>query len=131
MQMVAADMEKLRQKLADYDAGLIFNVDETGTFFKLFPRRTYICSFENKKPLPGTKAMRAKDIIAAYVCTNTTGTKVPMYIIGTAKNPRCFRLGASAVHYLSQKRLGRMANLFAAATMNCFGISSARYPAAP
>lgn len=33
MQMVAADMAKLRQKLADYDANCIFNVDETGLFF--------------------------------------------------------------------------------------------------
>ena len=125
MQMVAADMAKLRQKIGDYDADCIFKVDKTGLFFKLLPRRTCICSFENKKSLRGTKALRAKDRITAYICMNATGTKVPIYIIGTAKNPRCFRLGASAVHYLSQKTLGLMAKRLAAGTMNCFCRSSA------
>lgn len=100
---VATDMTKLREALTKYDAKCIFNVDETGLFFKLLPRRTYICAYENRKSVRGTKAMRAKDRVTAYVCTNATGVKVPMAIIGKAKSPRCFRIETPPVTYFSQR----------------------------
>eukprot|EP00171_Calliarthron_tuberculosum_P001839 IDg1839t1 len=89
---------KLRQSLADFRISNIYNVDETGLFFKLLPKRTYVLHHENKKTLRGVKAMKAKDQITAYVCSNADGTsKVPLSIIGTAKNPRAFRLAACPV----------------------------------
>lgn len=100
---VAQNMVTLRQALKEFDLDCIFNMDETGLFYKLLPRRTYICDFEDRKSVRGTKAMRAKDRITAYVCTNATGQKVPMSIIGTAKNPRCFRVERPPVHYSHQR----------------------------
>lgn len=41
--------------------------------------------------------------IAAYACTNPTGTKVPMAIIYKTKNPRFFRIGSLPVHDFSQR----------------------------
>lgn len=66
------------------------NVDVTGFFFKLFSGGTYISTFEDKKRLLGTKAMRARDRITAYIATNTVRTEVPFSIIGTALYLRCF-----------------------------------------
>lgn len=100
---VIPGMIQLRQDLSDYDVECIFNVDETGLFFKLLPRRTYVLELENFKSVRGTKAMKAKDRITAYVCTNAIGTKLPMAVIGKAKNPRCFRMNKPPVPYFSQK----------------------------
>ncbi len=48
--------------------------------------------------------MSANDRISAYVCTNADGSeKLPLAIIGTAKIPRCFRLGRPPVPYFSNK----------------------------
>lgn len=99
---VAEEMSEFRKRLSSFDVEHVYNVDETGLFYKLLPRRTYILSYENKKTLRGTKAMGAKDRITAYVCTNADGSqKLPMAIIGKAAKPRCFRLGAPAVPYFS------------------------------
>ncbi len=51
--------------------------------------------------------MSAKDRTTAYVCSNADGSeKLPLAIIGTAKNPRCFRLGSPPVPYFSNKTAG-------------------------
>ena len=85
-------MEAVRKACKDYPARNIFNVDETGIQYKLMPRRTYVCSFEDRKTLRGTKGMTFKDRVSAIVCSNADGTgKVRMAIIGKAKDPRCFR----------------------------------------
>ena len=100
---IDADIVALREKLGDYEPSNIYNVDETGLFFKFLPRRTYICTHEHKKSVRGTKAMKAKDRITAYVGTNADGTcKLLMAIIGKPMYPRCFRLGKPPVPYFSQ-----------------------------
>ena len=84
-------MEAIRLACLDYDMENIFNVDETGTFFRLLPKRTYLSTAENRKTARGTKAMKAKDRVSAYMCTNATGTgKVPIAIIGKSKSLGCF-----------------------------------------
>lgn len=103
---VSEGMRKLREKLIDYDVDCIFNMDETGLFFKLLPSRSYITSAENIKSVRGTKAMRAKDRITAFVCTNGIGTKLPLAIIGKPKNPRYVRIAKPPIPYLSQKMFG-------------------------
>ncbi|PXF47319.1 Jerky protein-like [Gracilariopsis chorda] len=42
---VAEDIRTLRQKLIKFDEDNIYNVDETGRFYKLLPRRTYVGTF--------------------------------------------------------------------------------------
>ena len=69
----------------------IFNVDEEDIFFRLLPKRTYLSRAENRKTAMGTKAMKAKDRVSAYMCANATGTgMVPIAIMGKFKSPRCF-----------------------------------------
>ena len=44
----------------------------------------------------GSKAMKAKDRITVILCVNSTGTcKIPPTVIGSAKNPRCFKDNSS------------------------------------
>ena len=98
------DIGILRSHLCDYDADCIYNIDETGLFYKLLPRRTYVSIWEDRKSLGGIKAIKGKNRVTAFVCTNATGThKLPMAIIGTAKQPRCFKIRAPAVPYFQQK----------------------------
>ncbi|PXF47641.1 Jerky protein-like [Gracilariopsis chorda] len=104
LSIVATGISSLREQINDFDADCIFNMDETGLFFKLFPKRTYVLASEDRKRLRGTKDMKAKARVSVYVCTDSTGLhKVPLAIIGAAKNPRCFRKGEPAVTYFSQE----------------------------
>ncbi len=52
--------------------------------------------------------MSAKDCITAYVCMNAEGSeKLPLAIIGKAKNPGCIRFGRPLVPYSSKKAAWR------------------------
>lgn len=88
---------KIREQLEGFDVELIFNMDETGLFFRCFPRGTYVTRSEdaaglNRKTARGSKAMKAKDRCTVVACCNTTGSlKVPLAVISTAKNPMVFR----------------------------------------
>ena len=100
----ADSMIKIRDRLREFQVENIYNVDETGLFYKLLPRRSYIMAYEKKTTLRGTKQIDVKDRITAYVCTNADGSrKLPMAVIGKAANPRCFRLGTPPVPYFSNK----------------------------
>ena len=102
--VVSFGIARLRGQLQDYDANCIFNMDETGLFFKLFPKRTYVLPGENRKNLRGTKDMKTKSRVSVYVCSDATGLhKVPLASIGTAQIPRCFRKGPPAKPYFSQR----------------------------
>ena len=101
---VAGDISQLRSNLAQYPPDHVYNMDETGLFFKLLPRRTYVLESEGRRTVRGIKAMKAKDRITAFLCTNADGSqKVDLSIIGKAQNPRCFRMGKPDVQYFSQK----------------------------
>ena len=101
-------MDKFRSAigLMGYKPENIFNMDETGLFFRTIPNRTYIMGSETDKQQAGrgSKAMKAKDRVAVILCVNSTGTcKIPPTVIGSAKNPRCFKDNPPSVPYLNQK----------------------------
>ena len=65
----------------------IYNVDETGLFYKLLPDRTYTFKGEN---CHGGK--RSKERITLLLGSNMTGTdKLKPLVIGKAAKPRCFK----------------------------------------
>ena len=90
------EIAKIREQLEGFDVELIFNMDETGLFYRCFPRGTYVTRVEgaagvNKKTARGWKAMKAKDRCTVVACCNTTGSlKVPLAVIHTAKDPMVF-----------------------------------------
>lgn len=82
----------------------IFNVDETGLYWKCLPTTTLAA--ENEKNAPGYKA--SKDRITVMCCSNVSGThKSKLVVIGKAKKPRSFK-GSRAtnlpVYYYGQKK---------------------------
>lgn len=99
---LAKDMIALRKQLKTYDISCIFNIGETGLFYKLISRQTYISQHEARQSIRGTNAMKEKDRITRYVCTGGTGVRVPMCIIGNTKSFRCFRIEQPPVPYFGQ-----------------------------
>ncbi|CAN0330486.1 unnamed protein product [Ectocarpus sp. 4 AP-2014] len=94
---VAEEIERIREQLKEFDIEFIFNMDETGLFYRCFPRGTYVSREEtaagvNSKTARGSKAMKAKDRCTVIACGNVTGSlMVPLAIIGTSKQPMVFR----------------------------------------
>jgi len=84
-------------------------MDETGMFYKLLPDRT-LC-FRDEKCHSGK---RAKDCLTAAVCCNMSGTeKWPLFVIGKAQNPRCFKnVKSLPVMYKANKRVWMTGELF-------------------
>lgn len=98
-----ASIQTVRDACELHDIKNIFNVGETGLFYKLLPKRAYLAGPENRPTARGTKDMKVKDGLSAYICTNATGsTKVLLAIIGKSKNPRCFRHKQPPVKYFQQ-----------------------------
>ena len=101
---VEPKIEKIRKKIAEYDEDNVYNMDETGLFFKCLPNRRFVDA-KDAKIARGTKLIKAKDRITLFVTTNATGTdKVPLSMIGRAKNPRCFINQRRRLNYYSQNK---------------------------
>jgi hypothetical protein len=78
-------MNNLRLECSNYHPRDIFNMDETGLFWKLQPDR----SLATKQTSGGKKS---KDRITIALCANGDGSeKLNPWIIGRSKNPRCFK----------------------------------------
>ncbi|EFX68993.1 hypothetical protein DAPPUDRAFT_114086 [Daphnia pulex] len=110
-------IQAIREKLQRFNALNIFNMDETGLFFRALPTRTYVCREEGqRKTVRGTKALRAKDRLTLVLCVNATGTcKIDPLLVGSAKKPHCFRDQESPVPYVNQKKtLGLIAKFIEA-----------------
>ena len=66
----------------------VFNMDETGLFWKKMPQRTYITREE--KSMPGHKPM--KDRLTLLLCGNASGDcKIKPLLIYHSENPRAFK----------------------------------------
>ncbi|CAN0354316.1 unnamed protein product, partial [Ectocarpus sp. 4 AP-2014] len=79
---VAEEIKRIREQLLRI-IELIFNMDETGLFYRCFPRGTYVSREET-----AAGAMKAKDRCTVVACGNVTGSlMVPLAIIGTSKQP--------------------------------------------
>ena len=88
---IASSMAAVRKECENYDLDCIYNVDETGLFYLMLPRRTCLAPGENRKVARGVKGMKAKERLTVYIGVNASGTaKMPLAFIGTAANPRCF-----------------------------------------
>lgn len=97
-------MKQLRRNLQSYELDCIYNMDETGLFYKLLPKRSYVFR-EDTRNVRGTKAMKAKDRITLIITTNASGSHIlPPTVIGSSKKPRAFNLRKCPLPYLSQNK---------------------------
>ncbi len=84
MTLVQEGREALQQTLSRFMPDDIYNMDETGLFFRLGPNRTLATG-----AVKGTK--KKKDRLTVALCCNATGTdKLTPLVIGKSKRPRCF-----------------------------------------
>lgn len=64
----------------------VYNLDETGLFFRMLPDR----SLTTKDKIKGAK--KPKDRISVMLCCNAYGSdKLQPIVIGKTLNPRCFK----------------------------------------
>lgn len=104
MAVVATAISDVRNELQNYRLDCIYNMDETGLFYKFLYRKAHLIYAKNYKTVPGTKSMSAKDRITAYVCTNADSTeKLPMAVLKKSQNPRCSHLGPYQVSSFTEK----------------------------
>ena len=87
----------------------IFNIDETGLFFRLQAHH-----FLTTTQLKGRK--QDKERLTIVICYNEDGSeKVPLWIIGKYAKPRCFKninLNSLNCHYQANKRAWMTGMLF-------------------
>ena len=100
-----ARLAELREIIAQYPKGQVYNQDETGLYYRCLPNRSYVFGTEETKRTRGSKSMKDKSRLTEYMCTSADGKKVPLAFIGKSKRPRCFRNNPvlKAAHYFSQK----------------------------
>ena len=92
-----------RKSLINYRPDNIFNMHESGLFFRALPSRTYLGNSEQRRDVRGIKALNAKDRLTIIFCVNATGTrKLPPLIIGSSKMPHCFRDSHPPLPYINQ-----------------------------
>lgn len=80
----ASEMIKIRRLLASYPPQDIFNCDESGLYWKLFPDRSL-----STRSLPGHKKDKVR-ISILFACNSDGSERLPLWIIGKAKKPRAF-----------------------------------------
>ena len=103
----------------------VFNMDETGLFWKKMPRRMYI---SREKSMPGHRPMKDKPTL--LLCGNATGDfKVKPLLIYHSENPRAFKAnnvikGEIACYVeVKHKGLADQANLY---WVGAWGVWSSR-----
>jgi hypothetical protein len=85
MAAIANALPSIRDSLDMYEWKDIYNMDETGLFYRMQADNSLAT-----KQLEGRK--QSKERITVVVCCNGDGTdKLPLWIIGKYKNPRCFK----------------------------------------
>ena len=105
IQSAEEEMEKLRESLKGFDVSNVFNMDELGLFYRTIPSRSVLleCEGDKRQHGRGLKQMKAKDRITVIMSVNATGTcKIPLVVIGSSKNPRCFKRSKPCLSYYSQ-----------------------------
>ena len=96
-------LDKLYAIISNYDPENVYNMDETGLFFRMLPRYTLLLPCEDISSTRGKK--KAKERVSLVVCTNATGThKIPCTLIGKPKVPACIKNREWPVTYISQNK---------------------------
>ena len=95
-------LEELSVLIGQYDPECVYNMDETGLFFRIVPCYTVLMPHEDLATVRGKK--KAKDRVTLVVCCNATGSeRVPITMIGKAKEPACIAGNSWPIPYFNQK----------------------------
>jgi hypothetical protein len=96
-------LEELYSIITQYDPENVYNMDETGLFFRLLPRYSILMPNEDISNTRGKK--KAKNCVSLIVCTNASRTlKIPCVMIGKPKEPACIKDRHWLVPYFNQAK---------------------------
>ena len=103
---IKSSLPKILQSFKPRD---IFNMDETGLFFRMTPDRTL--TFTGDSCHGGKKS---KERMTVAVCANMDGTeKLELLVIGKFQNPICFKnVKKLPVEYLANKKAWMTSDIF-------------------
>lgn len=96
--------------LAGYADQDIFNMDETGLFFRALPNKSMVLRSEDSK---GGK--QAKERMTIAFCASATGEKLKPLMIWRSKNPRCFKgknMNRLGIHWKANKKSWMTSSIF-------------------
>jgi hypothetical protein len=101
--------EELPLLLEEYDEDDIFNLDESGLFFKLIPNKTLAFKGNNCH-----NGKQSKERLNVLFGTNWSGTeKLDLLVIGKSKKPRCFKnVKSLPVDYAANKTAWMTSEIF-------------------
>lgn len=85
--------------IKDYSPENVFNADETALYYKALPTKTY---YRPDIQPSGFKSQKVRFTIL-FLC-NALGTFKRAYVIGKAKNPRCFKNTNLPLKYFSNQK---------------------------
>lgn len=109
MENIEETLPQIRAKLDQFHWRDIYNMDETGLFYRLQADHSLAT-----KQLEGRK--KDKERLTVAVCCNGDGSdKVPLWIIGKYANPRCFKnvnINNLNCHYRANKKAWMTGLLF-------------------
>ena len=84
-------MEEIRSTFGNYSMKMVYNMDETGLFYRMCPNRTYLFALEDRSTTRGTELQKHKSRVTAVLCVNTDGSHtLPPRYIGKSVNSKCF-----------------------------------------
>ena len=97
------NLQVLYSEISKYEPRHVYNMDETGLFYRMVPKYTLIMPDENVTSVRGKK--KSKDRVSLVVCANATGDhKIPLCMIGKPKEPACSKNRKWPLVYLNQNR---------------------------
>ncbi|CAB5302280.1 unnamed protein product [Rhizophagus irregularis] len=106
---IAEALPLLQNKCTEYPPDRIYNMDETGLFYRLEPDRTLAT-----KRLSGRK--KSKERLSVALCANADRShKLPPLIIGKYANLRCFKnvnIGNLPMFYRNNAKAWMLATIF-------------------
>ena len=98
-----AKLNVLYDTVSKYSPDNIYNMDETGLFYRMLPKYSVLMPDEDVSSVRGNR--KFKDRVTLVVCANATGShKLPITLIGKPKRPACVTGREWPVHYINQKR---------------------------
>lgn len=85
-------MKGLRSIASEYEPRNMYIVDESGLFYRMGTRRSYLAAHENRATARGTEFMKHKQRVIVVLSCNADGSHIlPVSYIRNAETPRCFR----------------------------------------
>ncbi|XP_074325951.1 CENP-B homolog protein 2-like [Apium graveolens] len=102
-------LESIREKINQFPMKDVFNMDETGLFYRLQADHSLAT-----KQLEGRKQDKERLTVVIW-CNEDGSEKIPLWIIGKYAKPRCFKnvnMGSLNCHYHANKRAWMTSVLF-------------------